>query len=126
IPAAYSVPGGLTQTERTFLEEVIRNGLGEFAFRNDVAPALRPTIQAPLLPATEVDEVEVGDPVRPLVAVGGGKDSIVTIDSLRRMPVDVTLFSVNSYAPIEATAEAAGLPLLVARRRINPLLFELN
>lgn len=128
IPTTFAVPDGLTQVERTFLEELIRNGLGEFAFRNDVPAALRPTIQAPLLPAAEseggVDAV--GDPVRPLVAVGGGKDSIVTIESLRAMPVEVTLFSVNSYAPIEATAEAAGLPLLVARRRIDPLLFELN
>ncbi|WP_110241873.1 hypothetical protein [Nocardioides gilvus] len=129
IPTTYSVPGGLTQTERTFLEEVIRNGLGEFAFRNDVASALRPTIEAPLLPEVESDVARRGpspDPVRPLVAVGGGKDSIVTIESLRRMPVEVSLFSVNSYAPIEATAEAAALPLLVARRRIDPLLFELN
>src|SRR5690606_2181138 len=92
IPSTYSVPGGLTTTERNFLEEVIRNGLGEFAFRNDVASALRPTIEAPHLPAEESAEAAPRDPVRPLVAVGGGKDSIVTIDSLRRMPVEVTLF----------------------------------
>ncbi|UMG92078.1 hypothetical protein [Nocardioides sp. TF02-7] len=58
--------------------------------------------------------------------MGGGKDSIVTVETVRRLPVDVTLFSVNEYAPIRATADQAGLPLLVARRTLDPLLFELN
>jgi UDP-N-acetyl-alpha-D-muramoyl-L-alanyl-L-glutamate epimerase len=128
VPATFSVPAGLTARERHFLSEVIANGLGEFAYRNQVPAALRPTIEAPVLP----DAVLAGpslppeEPVRPLVAVGGGKDSIVTIESLREMGVDITLFSVNSYEPIEATATEAELPLLVARRSLDTQLFELN
>ncbi|MFC6696797.1 hypothetical protein [Nocardioides daphniae] len=126
IPATVRVPGGLTATERTFVTEVLANGLGEFAYRNQVPQALRPRIEAPERAEEAPGAPAVSDPVRPLVAVGGGKDSIVTIESLRAMGVTPTLFSVNSYAPIEATARAAGLPLVVARRALDPLLFELN
>lgn len=140
VPSTYSVPSGLTPTERHFLTEVLLGGLGEFAYRNDRPAALRPTVEAPVLPevpdaptgtAAGTGRTESGAPVRPLVAVGGGKDSIVTIEALRDLDVDgrsvePTLFSVNSYAPITATAEAAELDLLVARRRLDPLLFELN
>ncbi|MBE7323571.1 hypothetical protein IEQ44_02750 [Nocardioides sp. Y6] len=130
VPATIAVPDGLTPLERRFLTAVIGHGLGEFAFRNDVPRALTPTIEAPDLDEVAPVEDSAGDPVRPLVAVGGGKDSVVTIEALRAMGpatgVEPTLFSVNSYAPIEATARAAGLPLVVARRRLDPALFALN
>lgn len=133
VPATYTVPGGLTRSQRHFLVEVLRGGLGEFAYRNDVPAALRPTIEAPELPEPDVavPATSTSAPTRPLVAVGGGKDSIVTIESLRDLVVDgqavtPTLFSVNSYAPITATAQEAELNLVVARRQLDPLLFELN
>lgn len=127
-PATFSVPAGLTARERHFLTELLTGGLGEFAYRNQVPAALRPRIAAPELPDAMLDATSPtpADPVRPLVAVGGGKDSIVTIESLREMGVDTTLFSVNSYEPIEATAAEAELPLLVARRKLDPQLFALN
>lgn len=126
IPARIVVPWGLTAGERDFLARLVRGGLAEFAYRNDRPEALRPVIEAPEVPAHDAVGDVVDSPRRPLVAVGGGKDSVVTIETVRRLPVDVTLFSVNEYAPIRATAEHSGLPLLVARRTLDPLLFELN
>ena len=128
VPATFSVPAGLSKRERHFLTELLLGGLGEFAYRNRVPAALRPTIEAPDLPdaIAPLDSRTPDSPTRPLVAVGGGKDSIVTIESLRDMDVTPTLFSVNSYEPIEATAAEADLPLLVARRTLDPQLFELN
>jgi len=125
IPSTYDVAAGLTPHERAFTEQLLRSGLAEFAYRNDRPEALRPTITAPELPETATTDARAADPQRVLVAVGGGKDSIVTIESARRL-ADVTLFSVNEYAPIRLTADHAGLPLEVARRRLDPHLFELN
>lgn len=124
VPATVRVPGGLTAGERAFLAAVIRGGLGEFAYRNDLPRALEPTIEAPPLPDDAVGPAQPRDGA--LVGVGGGKDSIVSLEALRRAGVDVHLFSVNSYEPIVATADVAGLPLLTAGRTIDPLLFELN
>lgn len=125
VPGTISVAGGLTDAERHFLTEVIKGGLAEFAYRNDLPDALFPTITAPVLPAAEGSPVAAPAHQRALVAVGGGKDSIVTLESVRRV-ADVTLFSVNSYEPITRTAEASGLELVQARRALDKRLFALN
>lgn len=127
-PAPISVPGGLTARERTFLTEVARNGLGEFAYVNDLPAVLDLEVRGPELPEPEPTSAlaPATEPQRLLVAVGGGKDSIVSIEALRGTGHEIGLFSVGSYAPIEATAEVAGVPLSTVRRRLDPQLFELN
>lgn len=125
-PAPISVPGGLTARERTFLTEVARNGLGEFAYVNDLPAVLDLEVLGPELPEPPSAPGPPAEPQRLLVAVGGGKDSIVSIEALRGAGREIGLFSVGSYAPIEATAEVAGVPLSTVRRRLDPQLFELN
>lgn len=125
VPGTIAVAGGLTDAERHFLTEVVKGGLAEFAYRNALPDALFPTVQAKDLPDVERSETPAPRHQRALVAVGGGKDSIVTLESVRRV-ADVTLFSVNSYEPITRTAEASGLPLVQARRQLDRRLFELN
>jgi len=125
VPSAISVAGGLNPAERVFLAEVVKGGLAEFAYRNDLPDALFPAISAPDLPAPPAAPSVPPTPGRALVAVGGGKDSIVTLEAVRRV-ADVRLFSVNSYEPITRTAEASGLPIDTARRAIDKRLFALN
>jgi hypothetical protein len=60
------------------------------------------------------------------VAVGGGKDSIVSIEALRAAGFEPTLFSVNSYTPITNTVERAGLPYLKVGRQIDSSIGDLN
>ena len=126
IPPKVIVDWPLTPREKRFAEDLFRYGLAEFAYRNDVPEALRPEVVAPVAEEKPVAAADSGDPSRLLVAVGGGKDSIVSIETLRRLPVGITLFSVNEYAPIRATADQAGLELAVATRKLDPALFELN
>jgi hypothetical protein len=107
------------------LETLYRQGLGEFAYRNGLED-LPGRIAFP-----SGRDGDAGDPapVAPgptLVPVGGGKDSAVSIEMLRRSGRRLALFSVNDAAPIRATAEVAGLPRLLARRAIAPNLPELN
>jgi len=124
-PVAFAVPGGMTATERRFIAELIAGGLGEFAIVNDLPAALEPEIDAPELP--EVPTGSAGSvPGRALVAVGGGKDSIVSIEALKAASVDVTAFGINPRGPIERTAEVAGLDLARATRRIDQCLLALN
>jgi hypothetical protein len=63
---------------------------------------------------------------RVLVPVGGGKDSTVALEIVRRSGMEVTLFSVGDAPPIARTVEAAGLPRLLATRRLDPGLMALN
>lgn len=130
IPQTLTVAFPLSSSERIFLSELIRHGLSEFAYRNDVPRALRPKIQAPTASEVSAHAAPAHATSRrhrkALVAVGGGKDSIVTLDALRTAGIDQTLFSVNDYLPIRRTAEQAGLPLMQASRKLDPLLFEHN
>lgn len=126
-PTALAVPGGLTDAERAFVTALIAGGMGEFAFVNGMPEVLSTEVGAPrLTPSAPAVPATPSEPRRLLVAVGGGKDSIVSIESLRGAGLEAGLFAVNTQPPMARTAEAAGLPLHEARRRIDPELFELN
>ncbi|MDO5066547.1 MAG: hypothetical protein Q4D96_04620 [Propionibacteriaceae bacterium] len=126
-PCEIVVPDGLAAAERDFLARVTAGGLGEFAYTNDLPEALHPAILGPELEDHQQRGAAEDRPVtRALVPVGGGKDSIVTIEALRSFGVDVQLIAVNPKRPQHDTAEVAGRPLLQVRRRIDPRLLELN
>jgi len=67
-----------------------------------------------------------GLPDRPLVPIGGGKDSIVTLEAVRSCGRSPLLFSVGDHPAVLRTAAVAGLPHVVFRRRLDPRLLELN
>ena len=61
-----------------------------------------------------------------LVPVGGGKDSAVALEIVRRAGMEMALFSVGDAPPIARTVAAAGAPWLLARRTLDPSIGELN
>lgn len=116
----------VAEQERHFLSVLIRHGMTEFAYVNNLPQALSPTIEAlDIIPAEPV-ALPVIDEQHLLVPVGGGKDSTVTFEALRAAGFQPTLFAVDSYQPITATVERSGLPYLEAERTIDPQLIELN
>jgi hypothetical protein len=65
-------------------------------------------------------------PLRPLIPFGGGIDSIVTVEGVRKQTGDIALFVVNRpgdrFAAIERPAAVSGLPVIRAGREIDPQL----
>jgi hypothetical protein len=111
------------------LTEIYENGLGEFAYRNGMS--LRGKIEFPVA-ATPPGDVGAG-PARviglrhhALVAIGGGKDSLVSIEALRAAGVAQTVCWIGSSPLITSCAERTGLPTLHIERKLAPELFELN
>lgn len=106
------------------LELIYVNGLGEFAYRNGLNlhgkitfPVSQPqSAQAPALD------------LRPhaLVAIGGGKDSLVSIEALRTLGVEQTVTWIGGSQLIRACAERTGLPTLNLGRALAPQLFDYN
>jgi hypothetical protein len=113
--------------ERAYLRELITGGLGEFAYRNDLPGALVPDITGPeaVAPSSRVeDDWDAGR--TPLVPVGGGKDSVVTIEALKRHGLRPMLFSVNKFDPIDRCIEVSGLESIRVTRSIDQRLIEIN
>jgi UDP-N-acetyl-alpha-D-muramoyl-L-alanyl-L-glutamate epimerase len=127
----------VTETELAFLGEFYRQGLGEFAYHNALdLSSLR--IEARRIEARRIEarRIEAPAPAHPrpaaaeaghraLVPFGGGIDSIVVVERVRRL-ADVALFIVNRpadrFAAIEAPAAVTGLPIVRAEREIDPQL----
>src|SRR5262249_17850695 len=65
-------------------------------------------------------------PRRTCVPVGGGKDSIVTLECLKAGNEDLVLFSLGDAEPIAACVAASGLPFFRVRRRLDPGVIRLN
>jgi UDP-N-acetyl-alpha-D-muramoyl-L-alanyl-L-glutamate epimerase len=122
----------LTDLERAFLRDFYLQGLGEYAYKNDLDLSdLRlegPTAPAPVgAPADAPAPAASGDRLgRALVPFGGGIDSIVTVEGVRTGAADVALFVVSRpgdrFAAIERPAEVSGLPVVRAGREIDPQL----
>lgn len=120
-------PGGQALA---LLRQVYSDGLAEFAWRNgldlrDHARFIVDDPPAPAAVATMADDASV-PPRRSLVAIGGGKDSLVSIELLRHQGEQMRLFWVGQSPLIAAVAARTGLPVLNISRRLAPELFEFN
>ncbi|MET8282386.1 hypothetical protein [Micromonospora sp. NPDC005174] len=124
-PARLVLPAPLGAATVDYVTAVYTKGLAEYAYRNELPHVLelRPEVPAGI---PETPRVYDNSDRRPLSAVGGGKDSIVSLEALRRAELDPVPFSVNPNHVIVAVNEASGLTPLAARRRIDPVLFDLN
>ncbi len=62
-----------------------------------------------------------------IVAIGGGKDSIVSLEMAKKLPNQkIYTFSVNTADPIQKCVELSGCENILITRKISPLLIELN
>ncbi|MBN8483083.1 MAG: endonuclease domain-containing protein, partial [Xanthomonadales bacterium] len=107
-----------------FLDELYLHGLGEFAWQNriDLADRIRfPFTDAPAAPATVLRL-----PRGTLVPIGGGKDSLVSVELFKRTAEPATAVWVGNSPLIEACATRTGLPMLNPVRTISPRLFDYN
>jgi hypothetical protein len=121
----------LTDAERDFLRMFYLEGLGEFAYRNNLDLSdLRiegPRAEtAPAAPRADGWRADGSAPLRPLVPFGGGIDSIVSVEMIRAKTSDVALFVVSRpddrFEAIEKPAAVTGLPVIRAGRVIDPQL----
>jgi hypothetical protein len=107
-----------------FFTDFYVKGLAEFAYRNGIDLASQ--LQFAADPVDPPSAIRITLPRRTCVPVGGGKDSIVTIECLRQAGEPMVLFSLGTAAPIEATIAQSTLPAIHVTRRLDPALFDLN
>jgi hypothetical protein len=152
VPAEIRIEGyAIDADTAAFLEEVYVNGLGEFAYRNGLDlhghirfPALLPSPPARVAggegsehrvrahAGEDAPDSERGSAPalslrqHALVAIGGGKDSLVSIEALREAGIAQTVTWIGGSQLIAACAARTGLPTLNIGRQLAPQLFDYN
>ncbi len=137
--------GALDAATAELLDAVYLHGLGEFAYQNrlDLGGRIHfprtsePAASAASSSATPLEGGRAGEggdraaralglPRNTLVPLGGGKDSLVTVELLRAAREPCTVAWVGGSELIKACAARTGLPTLNIGRELSPILFELN
>ena len=108
----------------SLLENTYVSGLGEFAYRNGLD--LHGRVVFPRSASAAAPAGAAGLRQHALVAIGGGKDSLVSIEALRSAAVEQTVTWIGNSQLIAACAARTELPTLNLGRAIAPELFELN
>jgi len=106
------------------MEQVYVHGLGEFAYRNGLS--LHGRVRFPVGAQAPSAAPAVGLREHALVAIGGGKDSLVSIEALRGAGIEQTVTWIGGSQLIAACAARTGLPTLNIGRALAPELFEYN
>ena len=125
VPEQIVIEGDLPdQDTAELLDDLYLHGLAEFAYRNGLD--LRGRIRFPHNGRRAAVPPALGLASRTLVPLGGGKDSLVSVEAIRQIGVEASVVWVSHSPLIEACAERTGLPQLHLQRELAPGLFELN
>ena len=122
-PARVIVEHGVwSEADVAYHRALLSNGLGEFCWENDLE-LLDPLWTFPVYEGSRTPRpVELSLPNGPLVPVGGGKDSCVTIEAMRRAGLVPTLVTVRRFPVIQDVITASGLGDVAVARVIDPSL----
>jgi len=113
----------LTEAEQAFAIDVYENGLGEFYARNNLMRFGKLVLHTPhdvqVRPAPSL-------PNRTLLPIGGGKDSLVSVDLLSHTGVAFSPFAVNPKGPILTSVEKIGTAPVYVTRTLDPEMIRLG
>lgn len=122
--------GSLSQKQINWWKKLYLNGLGEFFYRNNIDVDFDNFMSIKASSAlSSFDDVEIGEVAGCLIPVGGGKDSVVTLELLSDLRPKNACYIIN---PRPATIDCARLAgyssqqITGVRRFIDKELLELN
>ncbi|MDE2590624.1 MAG: hypothetical protein KGL95_13275, partial [Patescibacteria group bacterium] len=121
------IPSNLTlsATQATFWNTIYTDGLGEFYFKNNID--YLGLVNFPITENKPLPQpVSLSPKDRSLVFFGGGKDSVVTVELLKKANKPFDVFVVNESGIQQQTAAAAQTKVLEIKRVVDARLIELN
>ena len=128
-------PFALTESQKAFWKKLYYNGLGEFLYLNSIKVSEAELMEIISLPIdSKPSHIQRGNDMgswfeeKTLVPVGGGKDSVVTLECLRNeMPVIPLI--VNPRGATLNCVKTAGYKddeFIVINRTLDPTMLQLN
>ena len=113
----------LTEAERAFAIDVYENGLGEFYARNNLQRFGKLVLHTPHDVKTYTAPA-LRD--RTLLPIGGGKDSLVSVDLLSHAGVEFSPFAVNPKGPILTSIDKIGTAPVYVTRTLDTEMIRLS
>ena len=121
-------PFALTESQKAFWKKLYYNGLGEFLYLNSITVSEADLMEIEAVGEKVFTKVDLPLDEKCLVPVGGGKDSVVTLECLRdAMPV--TPLIVNPRGATLNCVRTAGYKdddFIVINRTLDPTMLQLN
>jgi len=113
----------LTREQAEFWNIVYTKGLGEFFYKNKLD--FRGLVNFPFVDSVKTTSASLPRKNRSLLAIGGGKDSIVVAEILKKADKEFGLLTLSFPLQIEV-AKIIGGQVINAKREIDQKLLELN
>ncbi len=108
-----------------FLEHLYLHGLAEFAYRNGID--LKPRLNFEFTGSVSLDVCDwQAEPAHDLVALGGGKDSLVAVEILKSMGRTISTVAVGNSTLIADTAKLTAQPFIRIGREMAVELQSMN
>ena len=139
-PTVKVLCGSLTDEQVAFWRKLYWHGLGEFYYTNGISETQEAFLKvfseqrlvfsgATQASVSKLNTQHLTLNTEYLVPIGGGKDSVVTLELLRRAGKQIRPLIMNPRGATVECARVAGFPIeevLVIRRTIDPVLLDLN
>lgn len=119
--------GYLDSEQIKWWQDLIINGMGQYFYENKInfaKPDFLTIVSAGTIPVCRFDENLQN---KYLVPMGGGKDSIVTLEKLRAKNKNINCFLLNPSLAAKKVIQVAGIKNpIVIERKIDPILLKMN
>lgn len=122
-------PHSLTKEQISWWKKLYFNGLGEFFYLNNIKTDNNSFVRIKSTSENKLLRFEFDFNDDLIVPIGGGKDSIVTIETLKSTQKNITPLVLNSNEARERTIKTAGFSIddsIFIDRTIDSKLIELN
>lgn len=118
----------LTKEEADFFFKFYRHGLGEFSVENDID--LSGIIRFPVTSNHHLSPSDISLTQKAVVPIGGGKDSVVSLEVIKEAGMPHQMIAINAGPPIKNVMQAGCAQTaenaIHIRRTLDPALFDLN
>ena len=121
-------PFSLTERQKSFWKKLYYNGLGEFFYLNTITCSETDFMIIETPEDKPFAKVDLPLQEKAIIPVGGGKDSVVTLELLRN-ELPCTPLIVNPRGATLGCVETAGYAdgaFMVANRTLDPVMLQLN
>lgn len=122
--------GSLTEEQKEWWKKLWFLGLGEFCYVNGIEITQQELVNITCTGTAADFGTAANREIKGcLIPIGGGKDSALTLETLKNAGMECRCYAINSRRSISATVETAGLDeaaLITAQRKFDRSLIDLN